>query len=493
MSESRFKKRYLLFLLIAAGIGASAFLYLNREPAHFTKENPWSVKVCEFRSESDAENAVDRLRAMKIPAYIVSRSPSEGDIWHSVQVGAFKDKAEAEKEKDRLQKMDLTETSVVGFENEQKNIALYDKTDRKGRTEASYEEPDLAMLSDKTRETMRRFPVDENFKVVSLVIGDLANMAANKNYQGFAFDSSFLPPKSGLYKFKERSSALTQAVYQDKLFGYRIGVTVVDMNNPDKDFDEMMSIPQLASGVIMKDVSFGTEKGNLKGNVYSFGTPRKDAKPADGKDVKGGYLFIGRFSGAPYAIVCATKSMTQKEFVDFIRRDNDEKGLLFYPEVRSNLTIIPAPSKDGGKMTFLHYSLGRIGWNYAVQRNRAWWARMVVGNWQASGTFIWNDRTVSISFFNLNYNATAGKVHANFVQMKQGELKDPRFSQLISERKIISYPQKMKESVNGWYYEGFGMNELSFSRGAAIIAIGSYDSRVAHDDLMKISERLRVW
>jgi hypothetical protein len=480
--------------VIIAAAGAASYLVVSKGPEQFSKQNPWSVRVSDFRSESDAENAASRLRKMKIPAYVVSRSPAEGDIWHSVQVGAFAEKKQADDEAVKLKTAGLNDSSVSEFSKSEKEIDAYKKTDRKSRTEFSYKDPDIRLLSPAVRETIKRFPVDENFKVVSLSIGDVKNMAEKKYSPGFYINSAYLPPDVYYSNLKSSVSAVTQAVYQDKLFGYKVGVTITDLLKPDEDFAKIFPADKMPKNIIASGLEFGTEHGDITGTLYKLGgAEKKKAADKGAENPKGSYLYVGKFKSSPHLVIFSAPSITEAEFRIFLTRDDEGKGLLVYPEVRSNLSFLPAPFEDKKEMVFLYFTLNRIGWDYAVERSRAWWARMIVGNWNASSLLFWKERPLAVSFFNLNYSSTAAKVHGNFMEQKRSAAQNPFLQSVMRSAGMTSMSQNVHKDLRGWYTNTGEMNELSFSNNSAVIAVDSYSPRIPLDDLLKVTDQLRIW
>ena len=153
---------------------------------------------------------------------------------------------------------------------------------------------------------------------------------------------------------------------------------------------------------------------------------------------------------------------SDEEWEDFISRSWYDSDRFIYPEIRETLFILPKTGDSGRR--FLAFELSRVGQSYAEEKGNELWARRIVGHWSSAIIFDCRNALTSVSFFNLDYDLNARETHGLFMKMHREVVAGWYWN--ISEEKSVN-------GVPGWFLEADDKNELSFSFGPYIVAVGS--------------------
>lgn len=442
------------------------------------EENPYTVRIASYRASDDADSSMDRLNELEFPAYVLPRSNKRGDVWHDLMVGAFPEKKEALALQKELRKEGLKNAKVLHYDQLKKGNDQYHELGFLERMETTAPYAGEPEVPEAVLENMKSFPVDQNFRVVNLAIANSIELQKHKNWMKFYIPSSYRPRGTTTRSLIRGTKAVSHAVYQDKLFKKMAGVTIL---TPDEDGTDALikTIKKRAGSVVEKDLSYNTHKGTVKGDLY--------------KRSRSHYTFIGQIDNQwKHHIVMVSKTMKLEDFKKLAMADNDGSGLLQFPEIENNLAIFPR-NTSSDSYQFGNLVIRQVGWKYARERSNAWWARMVVGNWRATAGFYNNDKPVSVSFFNMVREATAKKVHGNFMQEKRKVNRNTTAALRKMMGITVSTPAKVN-GVDGWYISfRTGSNEVSFIQKNLVIAVNSYYPRLKKEGLETTGENLPVW
>lgn len=457
------KKWIFLFLIV---------WFMGCTKSEFSEKSPYSVKVISQRIEKDAKSIAERLtREFKLNAFVVSRMEDNNDIYHDVLVDGLQKKEEAEELKKKLIDKGLKQSEVVEFSIVKKSMEDFKQAPKSDVSDFTLNLESVPKLNKIVIENLKNFPVNEDFKIVSLKIADSSFVKENQLiWKNFNFDYKFIPKGNTLTSMYENTDAISQAIYEDKIFGHEVGVIIISAKDKSERFDAILKKTDQKEFVLKNpNLMFKTDRGIVKGYLF---------EKSKGKDSI--FSYIGSSEESNHIFIVQTDDMTENTFQEFMKKDSKQGGILFYPEVKSNLNILPKESEFTMDTNFAYYELSRIPKSYATERKNAWWAKNMVGHWRASGFFLKNSAPLSISFFNLNYSMTALKVHNNFMDEKK------------KSQSKSNHPTKVKD-LNGWYMNSSGFSEMSFTKGSYVIAINSYRPTFSLETLDKISENLQIW
>ena len=176
----------------------------------------------------------------------------------------------------------------------------------------------------------------------------------------------------------------------------------------------------------------------------------------------------------------AAENFTLDDFNTFMSNSYADSNMLIYPQLRKNLFILPDNSKT--QRDFQGFTLKKVGRDYVELKNYADWAWGLYGHWCASAYFAQAEEPMHVSFYDLDYDYNAQKIHKMFMDTHD-----------ISYQGDDNHSEMVHES-SGWYINSFGYKELSFTNKSYIIAADSEDyTSIDLQELHEFADDLKIW
>ena len=415
-------------------------------------EKPYSVMVRSYKEEQAAINDKERLNENDVNAYILKTFDDSSYFSFNLHAGAFDTVEEVEDLQEKLEDLGIEDTKISNYEDIVDNVEKYNeviKTQNVTFEDGNYTIP--TSFSSAIRASIRQFPVNKNFQIEQISIFDIDNInATGADVDGAEKIDDFIDEINGVH-------AVSIATYKDDLFDKNVMVFMAvgdDGCFKQKEFDGAEDL-QLA---IVDDVLDCAVLFN-DNDCYLQGTNR--AKN----------MLVGMIS----------KDFTKGQFSAFINNISNDSSLLVYPQLRKTLLVLPEKN-ELVQRDFLVFTLSRIGESYAVERNYSDWSVPIVGHWNAKSEFFQDSQKLSVSFFDMDYDYNANRVHGMFMNEKKGIT-------INSD----NHPSSL-ELADSWYLNSFSSNELSFSTKSYIIAVNSYSGeRIPENDLIGVAKELQIW
>ena len=430
----------------------------TNEEVPLSKENPFSALVRSYREEEKAVSDRDRLKKQDINAYVLKKYDDKAFFKFDLHAGAFKTEEEAEDYIEELEEKGITGSEVSDYEEFAEDLAKYDEVVAKEEVTlntGAYEMPEV--ISENVRMCISQFPITRDFQIVNAKILDCANLRNSEESP-----STFITNLPDNFIDLEKVDALSYARYRDELFNKELTVYVFQAENEIPGIDTVYDYK--AEGAKKKDFQINY------GVLHSFVLSEYDT------DV---FLF-GYTDDRKIGIVMSAKNFTENAFDAFMNSSYSDSSLLLYPQIRRTFYVLP--HKTDTERNFLAYSLSKVDESYAEERGYVDWSIPIVGRWRAASYFEQNEENVSLSFYDLDYDYNAQKVHGMFMREKEGN--------------VISESNKPVD-VNrgkGWYLSGWRGNELSFSYSSYIISVnGNYPDGAELPELYELAEDLNIW
>lgn len=415
-------------------------------------EKPYSVMVRSYKEEQAAINDKERLNENDVNAYILKTFDDSSYFSFNLHAGAFDTVEEVEDLQEKLEDLGIEDTKISNYEDIADNVEKYNEvieTQNVTFEDGNYTIP--TSFSSAIRASIRQFPVNKNFQIEQISIFDIDNInATGADVDGAEKIDDFIDEINGVH-------AVSIATYKDDLFDKNVMVFMAvgdDGCFKQKEFDGAEDL-QLA---IVDDVLDCAVLFN-DNDCYLQGTNR--AKN----------MLVGMIS----------KDFTKGQFSAFINNISNDSSLLVYPQLRKTLLVLPEKN-ELVQRDFLVFTLSRIGESYAVERNYSDWSAPIVGHWNAKSEFFQDSQKLSVSFFDMDYDYNANRVHGMFMNEKKGIT-------INSD----NHPSSL-ELADSWYLNSFSSNELSFSTKSYIIAVNSYSGeRIPENDLIGVAKELQIW
>ena len=437
------------------GFKSAAAVQKNDFP--LTEELPYSVFLERYKEESRAENAESRLEAQGIDSYIVKKYDDETLMSFDLHSGAFSSEEEAKAYRRQLTEKGVEAKEVSHLDEFRGAAEKFDKlTDEEEivRFRENYRIPEE--LPPVLIEQLSYFPLHADYALSSLCLFDINNIADLV----YDFDNEIFRQLSEITEKLGQRDVCSLAVYENALFGKTVTVMIFSGENPTEQtfYFEEDSEARLP----------------YKGKYGLLNFYRTDSDTLAG--VSGDRKHVIFLNAGPFS---------DEEWEDFISRSWYDSDRFIYPEIRETLFILPKTGDSDRR--FLAFELSRVGQSYAEEKGNELWARRIVGHWSSAIVFDCRNALTSVSFFNLDYDLNARETHGLFMKMHREVVAGWYWH--ISEEKSVN-------GVPGWFLEADDENELSFSFGPYIVAVGSNRLEEPLPDYEEISELaldLQIW
>ena len=426
----------------------------NRFP--LTPQTPYSVFLERYKEEIQAEKAQSQLKEKEIESYIVKKYDEETLLSFDLHSGAFSSESEAEAYREKLETKGVISKGVRHLDEFRDQTEDFDRLTEEQEVVRFVEHYGIPEdLSPVILEQLNYFPIHSDYSLTSLELFDIDNISRIP----YTVDSGKIREMMPHLDRIGLRNACSFAVYENPLFGRRIFVTIFSGNEPVSEpfsFEKDSQSPVLFKG----------DYGHLE--FYRNSETELVGISGDRKHLF--YLSADSFSG--------------EEWHDFIYRAWQGGDRFVYPEIRKTLFILPKTKAED--RLFLSFSLKRVEIDYAEERGNAVWAKQIVGHWDASCLFDIRGAMTAVSFFNLDYELNAEKVHSLF--MEEHRQDRPYRGWNTSEEKRV-------DGRTGWFLENDSFNELSFSFKPYIIAVGSgrQGSKIDYGEILQLARDLQIW
>lgn len=265
----------------------------------------------------------------------------------------------------------------------------------------------------------------------------------------------------------EKLHAVSFASYKDDLFNKDVKIFIFSSDEnalPNildlkKDFQES-SVPEEDEDFKIQDMQFQLKDGLLNSLIFKS---YED------------YIFFGVNEKRDLAVLMSTEDFSESQFEAFLNNFENDSSLLIYPQIRRTLLVLPKKTEIERK--FLSFTLEKVDDSYAASRGYTDWAIPIVGHWNSKANFYQEGEFVSVSFFDLDYDYNAKRVHQMFMD-----------DHITTEK---SHASTVK-NADSWFVEIWdATREVSFSTKSYIIAVDSYD--LDEEELVALSDELQIW
>lgn len=422
-----------------------------------SEEKPFSVHIQTYKEEQAAENDRQRLVEKDIDAYVLKKLDKKEAIKFDLQAGAFETVEEAKVLEEKLEAMDLPNLEITDYNDYAAELSEFDDviTEREVKFDNGINElPDS--IPETVKVCLNQFPVNEDFQIKAVKIFDLVNLRENERTEGFEFAEGNIPEN-----LIADTSAISYAEYIDNLFKKEVSVLIAV--NENSSYENFFIEGQ--KECVIAETDFDLPYGKL----HSYITEINDI-----------HMIQGITEDKKMYVQMYMPGFTKDEMIAFVENSYSDSSLLFYPQIRKSLCIIP--DTNGENNSFLWFNFSQVDESYAKERDYVEWALKIVGHWESEFFICHKDKVVSVSLFDLDYDYNAKEVHKIFMDEKN-EMPETYGNHYV----------KVNEQ-DGWYLENFRTNELSFSRKSYIISADSdTGSLILENELKSLVDQLKIW
>ena len=441
-------------------------LTVNEEKQNITsEEKPYSVHIKSYKEESPAVRDKERLNEKNIDAYVLKSYDEDTYFSFDLHAGAFENEEDTEPLLDQLEELGIEGAEVSNYSDIKDSIEQYNEivdSTTVSASQGNFEIPDS--FSESVQTIIAEYPINPDFQLEKLEIYDVDNI--RKNYGS----TSSFETVDNLFIYQDLSTninAVSYAVYNDSLFDKQFDYIIA--TGPQACFDDMKEKMESNSSAASIPL-------NVKGQVYDSWYTLNDE----------GFLKLQGFSkNCDSLVMLLSSDFTEDEVAAFLNDFSNDSSILVYPQIRKNLLTLPKKNPHIER-DFIQFKLSQVDESYAEKKGYANWAIPIVGHWCAENYYFQNDKKITTSFFDLDYDYNANKIHQMFMNKHyEDDLTDD------------NHPCDVKDR-DGWYvysYDLFGSsNEVSFTNGVYIIAVNSYSGGFfTEEELISFAEELQIW
>lgn len=430
----------------------------SAEEVKVSKEKPYSVLVNSYKDEQAAENDKNRLEKKNIESYIVKTYDDKEYFSFDLHAGSFVTEEEAEPLQKQLDEMGIKGTEITNYAQIEEKVENYNNIVKTQKV--TYDTGNTTMpecIPAVVKKIVRQFPINKNFQVEEITIVDADNMNGKNIPIPGNFPGMDVEELSGNGKIH----ALAVTTYKDPLYNKKVEIFMAECES-----EVITTLEEQFKEKAVATVEFAIKNGKVNAIIGQ----------ADGFS----FLF-GTSKEQNVLIMMKSKDFSQAEFAEFLTNIDNDSDLLYFPQMRKTLLILP-DSNASTKRDFLYFNLSRVDESYAVERNFVNWSLPIPGHWHANGYFNQESELVSVGFFDMDYDYNAKKIHGMFME-KHNE----------TPQNSTNHSSEF-ELADAWYTDHIGGNEFSFSRKSYIIAVDANGSRsVSEESLKQFARDLRIW
>lgn len=438
-------------------------LTVNEEKQDITsEEKPYSVHIKSYKEESPAVRDKERLEKKNIDAYVLKSYDEDTYFSFDLHAGAFENEKDTTPLIDQLEDLGIEGAKVSNYADIKDSIEQYNSIVDKTTVSASqgnFEIPDS--FSKPVQKIIAEYPINPDFQLEKLEIFDIDLYNKGERFID-DYDSIVLGICQDL---SGEPNAISYALYNDVLYNRQFEYIVA--TGPESCFIEMKDELENNSSAVY--IPF-----NVKGQIYDCWYTIEEKS-----------LNLKGFSKTCDSIVMLNShDFTEEEVEAFLNDFTNDSSILVYPQIRKNLLTLPKKNPDVER-DFIQFKLYQVDESYAEKKGYANWAIPIVGHWCAENYYFQNDKKISTSFFDLDYDYNANKIHQMFMNKHyEKELTDD------------NHPCDVKD-CDGWYVGGDfwnDSNEVSFTNGVYIVAVNSYSGGFfTEEELISFGEELQIW
>jgi hypothetical protein len=452
-------------------------------PTQASADRPYSVLLARFRQYDEAQQYAKAARKRSGTSnYVRTLKQSKSGVWHEVQAGAFRTKDDAEALRDELAKAHLNTMKIRKFSDYSENLAersaLQAADAKEGYKAPSRGAPDIGS---EAVELFRMFPPSEGGSVEELYLVDVKEDIPSqqqgwaKNSVARAIPDARLPAglrKDDLYTASQRYALV---LYKDRLDGNTTWVAGGYARSNDLAQEYLSTVSKRLEAARFTQVA--KEGRKIAGKDFNWVSYQRGS----GGDA-GSAAILCEIGGPKFYFLSSSDADT-KALAALADSIDDKDGLWSFDVVTEHVFTLPKIQSPGESFTF--YQLARLTDAYAQNKGRADWAQRMVGQWNASATYVSEFGLGSYEYFDLAYINEAKVVYD---RLYRGSPDNPFAAMLRKNQET-----EVKNTI-GLYVENPYQNttEVNFRVGKYVVAVDAMGSNPGRAALVERAERLQI-
>jgi len=418
-----------------------------------SEEKPYSLKINSYKEEQAAVSDKKRLEDKNIDSYIVKSYDDKTYFNFDLHAGAFETPEQAEPLIKKIEDAGLPEPKLSDYNEIKESIEKYNSVVE--AQEIRFQDGNTTIpetITPQVRKLIQQFPINRDFQIEEILICDMDNVRK--------FNTDLPDDFKELYLDSSELHASTLTTYHDSLYDKKIGILMCQADSGC--FEKLLNDINQENAIQFA----------IKDDIINAYILEKDSDQ----------ILVGFNPDFSLMIMMISSSFSKAEYEAFINNFDNDSNLLIYPQIRKSLLVLPDESAQT-KRDFVFFYLSKVSDDYPSEKGFAKWSLPIPGHWKATGVFNQNNDELRVSFFDLDYDFNAKKIHQIFM--------DDHNSQSQNSTNHAS----TLELAESWYVSNFfGDQELSFSTNSYIVAVDAYTGgSINEEELLQMSRDLKIW
>lgn len=463
----------------------------------FSQEKPYAIQIAKERSFYQAEKLTDRLHGMDLDAYLIKFVDSiENDgSWFYIMCDNIKTLDSVKSKRKYLEeKFNLTDLKIVAFSDFQEATFDLDSVKLEERKKITARKPSI---DNDIFDVIEKFPESNSLYLQKTFIVNTPK--ERDDLKGFSaiYDFSMDLPRGITKKMiLQNTSAFSEVVYKDNLYGDRVTIDIGKLRNPKPQMSK-------ASIINLKNTNSFEIAGKYADLILETGDylfeEKKEIEVSSfnklygykvtiepKKDYFRTYLILVDQTNE-YIIYCQSTEKTEKELLEILSDFGKGNGLNSYDEFYNSFYTLPDEIIEND--WFVGYSIDRLDQSYAKSRGYAKWAKEMVGHWQSTGYFYNTNKGIwCYSIFDMLTKSNQNYIYGDLYTSASGRNKKKQ--EIYNTEGFVIYQNEYNWKTGKTYKK---TTEINFGVGRFVTAVvNTENSWFNKDELIKRAESLQI-
>lgn len=387
MSQFKWIKQVLNLLLVSMILSSCGV-------KQFSNSSPFAVELGRVRSYYQAQKLEQRLKKMKIRAYMVvlADEMDQSSKWYVMLCGAKKDTVEAVKLQMELGiKYKLKDLETVNYLRLKPYLLPFDKAALEEIENMNAIRPDLP---ENIYELIEKFPKSDILNIEDVGLYNFPKEGVpSSQFSSFYNASLDLPRGISKATVVQKAEAFAEVIYKDNLYGDQVTVDVLKLSK-DHNIQGMPRARLTQNGgsgqshdpdhiawyfaaMILNTGTYTTEEyEKIVVQSYTALHGYKVVIEPGGGQLRTYMILVDIVGG--FVIFSQSTQKTDLEILEYLSNFGKSKGMLDYSEFHNTFFTIPKCLEAGD--VFLGFHSEILGNDYAYNKGYANWAKAMVGH-----------------------------------------------------------------------------------------------------------------
>lgn len=399
----------------------------------FNEEKPYAIEIAKERSFYQAEKLTNRLIDLEEKAYMIQYADSlkNDGKWYYILCDNFDVLDSAKSKRKALEEqLNLEDLKIVTFDKFKNAVFKLNDIKDKEEEKIASSKPNI---NNDVFDVIKKFPESNALFVEKTFI--LNSPSNPEDLNGYSVPFKFktdLPRGISKKLMLQKTTAFSEVIYKDNLYNDRV---TIDIGKLRKDKPLVLQASFANSSFDNKNFEIAEEYANLILDTGDYLFEEKKKIEINASLNLSGYkvtieprknyfrtYIILVDKSKKYVVFSQSTDKTEEELIKILSDIGKGDGLLDFNEIYNTFYTIPESIIDNDK--FIGFTIDKLDWSYAKDRNYSKWSSKMIGHWQATGYFLNTKKGVwAYSIFDLLTTDNQNYIYGNLYSTKKGKNK----------------------------------------------------------------------